>query len=84
MIKLEKGQIFRLLTKVGTLSQGDWLVCEVVELKKIQYYKVMPSDSQTYRAIAILTFKEVQDSIDDGMLQLLDKKKIKKSKEKQS
>lgn len=81
MTKLEQGQVFRLLTKIQTLSQGDWLICEVIELKKAQYYRVMPSDSQIYRPIAILTFKDANDAIESGMLQLLSKKKIKKPNE---
>lgn len=82
MTKLEQGQVFRTLTKVGTLSSGeDWLVYEVVELKKKQYYKLSLAYSPAYRCMAIVTFEEIHNALESGWVQLLDKKKIKKTKE---
>lgn len=82
MTKLEQGQVFRTLSKIGTLASGeDWLVYEVVELKKNQYYKLSLASSPIYRCIAIITFNELHTALENGLVQLLDKKKIKKKKE---
>lgn len=82
MTKLQQGQVFRTLTKVGTLSSGeDWLVYEVVELKKRQYYKLSLASSPIYRCVAIVTFEEIHNALESGWVQLLDKRKIKKKKE---
>lgn len=82
MTKLQQGQIFRTLTKVGTLSSGeDWLVYEVIELKKKQYYKLSLASSLVYRCVAIVTFSELHEALDSGLVQLLDRRKIKKKKE---
>lgn len=83
MTKLEQGQIFKTLCKIGTLSEGEtWLVYEVVELKKSQYYKLSLASSPIYRCVAILPFEDLHKALESGLVQLLDKKKIKKPKEK--
>lgn len=82
MTKLQQGQVFRTLTKVGTLADGeDWLIYEVIELKKKQYYKLSLASSPIYRCMAIVTFSELHTALENGLVQLLDKRKIKKKKE---
>ncbi len=82
MTKLEQGQIFRTLSKVNSLSENeDWLVYDVIELKKMKYYKLSLANAQAYRCIAIITFDEMEEALNSGKIQLLNKKKIKKNKE---
>lgn len=82
MTKLEQGQIFRTLSKVNSLSENeDWLVYDVIELKKMKYYKLSLATAQAYRCIAIITFDEFNEALNSGKVQLLNKKKIKKKKE---
>ena len=82
MTKLEQGQIFRTLSKVNSLSENeDWLVYDVIELKKMKYYKLSLANTQAYRCIAIITFDEMEEALNSGKIQLLNKKKIKKKKE---
>ena len=82
MTKLEQGQIFRTLSKVNSLSENeDWLVYDVIELKKMKYYKLSLANAQAYRCIAIITFDEFDEALNRGKIQLLNKKKIKKKKE---
>ena len=82
MTKLEQGQIFRTLSKVNSLSENeDWLVYDVIELKKMKYYKLSLANAQAYRCIAIITFDGFDEALNSGKIQLLNKKKIKKKKE---
>lgn len=69
-MKLKKYQIFRNNIKIDSLSPDEWVVLDIVESGKYNYYRVMLNNSKIERPISIVGIEKISNAIEQGFIEL--------------